>query len=378
MPWKRVCPMDEKLRFVAYLLEGSRDMTYLCRSFGISRKTGYKWLHRYEQEGPAGLDERSRAPKNTPHKTPPEIEDLVISTRDKHSTWGAPKIHSLLLRDGTSNLPSPATIGRILARNGLVKSKPKGGLKAPKKELTQPKSPNDVWSADFKGDFVGACGTRNYPLTISDLHSRFILCCKGLKNTSFEGTKTVFTRVFKEYGLPTVVRTDNGVPFASVGYLSRLSVWWMDLGIRSELISPGRPHENGIHERMHRTLKEDAVRPKELTFRQQQKAFDEFIDTFNFYRPHAGIKNQTPSELYDPSEREMPAKIREPDYPSGFTVKRIGQRGDLYHKRKRWFVSHAFNGKFVGLELVGDDLWQIHYRNFKIAYLDTRLGRMFT
>ncbi len=298
MPWKETRAVDERVQFVAlYRREKSRNMSALCEAFGVSRKTGYKWLKRYEEGGPAALEDRSRAPIDHPNAVTPGTRELLLEERRLHPTWGPLKIQASVGRKHPElALPAPSTIGELLKREGLVKPRMRRRRTPP---CTQPfaevKAPNSVWCVDFKGDFRLGNRTRCYPLTVTDSYSRYLLCCYGLKGTSGEPVQRVLTRVFREFGLPDAWRSDNGTPFASIGIagLSRLSVWLVKLGIQLERIDPGRPEQNGRHERMHRTLKAEATRPARRSAPAQQKTFDRFRREFNEERPHEALGQET-------------------------------------------------------------------------------------
>ena len=286
MPWRECKRMDERLRFVARLLEGEK-MAALCREFGISRPTGYKVFNRYKDLGLEGLLDRTRRPYRHANRLPFQVERTIVTLRQEHPTWGAVKIREKLIRDFPM-VPTPAksTVHAVLDRHGLIEPRRRRRHKAEGTPLSSTSSPNGLWCADFKGEF--RLGNRRYcyPLTISDYSSRFLLACEGLESTQSTFAFAVFERVFKEYGLPQAIRTDNGVPFASPNALfglSRLSVWWLRLGINLERIKPGHPQQNGRHERLHLTLKKEATRPPSYNFLQQQLRFDEFLrDGFSF------------------------------------------------------------------------------------------------
>ncbi|MCC6137234.1 MAG: transposase [Bdellovibrionaceae bacterium] len=376
MPWKEVKPVDERLRFIHYALEKDLSMVDLCELMGVSRKTGYKWLKRYEEDGIFGLFDQTREPFSNPNKMCNEHQDLILKTRKQHPSWGAPKIHAYLKRKSFKSLPAVSSMGRLLKKCGLTNKKPKSRLLRLDSQLTSPKEVNEVWAADFKGDFTGRCGTRNYPLTVTDLQTRYLLLCKGQKNTAFTETKMNFSKLFTKYGLPKIIRTDNGVPFTGSGGLSQLSVWWCELGIQHELIRPGKPHENGSHERMHRTLKADAINTKQFNFNEQQKIFDNFKEIFNYERPHEGIKNKVPGELYKKSQRKMPATIKLYNYPDHFKVTEVNGGGCFYLNRKRYYLSHVLENKWIGLEPIDKELWSIYYRDKMIAIYDENDGQL--
>ena len=303
MPWRECHQMDERLRFVARVLDGEK-MAVLCREFGISRKTGYKIFGRYKDCGLDGLTDRSRRPYRHARQLPFQIEKAIIQLKHEHMSWGAPKIRERLRRKHPEvHCPAISTVHAILDRHGLVRRRRRRVYKPEGTALSRPYSPNDLWCADYKGEFMLADRRYCYPLTISDFASRYLISCEALANTKAMYAFTVFERAFKDFGLPGAIRTDNGAPFASANSLfglTRLSVWWLRLGIDIERIKPGHPQQNGRHERMHLTLKQDATKPASKNFLQQQARFDEFISTFNQERPHEALNMRTPPSSTPP------------------------------------------------------------------------------
>ena len=292
MPWKECQPMDERLKFVARLLDGEK-MAVVCREFGISRKTGYKIFNRYRESGLEGLQDRSRRPYRHANQLPFQIERTILRLKKEYPSWGAPKIREKLLREfSLKKPPAISTVHAVLDRHGLVKKRRSRRYKAQGTTLSDPHTPNGLWCADYKGEFMLGNKKYCYPLTITDYSSRYLLACEGLESTKESFAFTQFECVFKEYGLPQAIRTDNGIPFASPNALfglSKLSVWWLRLGIAIERIKPGNPQQNGRHERMHLTLKREATKPASFNFLQQQTRFDEFIEQYNNERPHQAI-----------------------------------------------------------------------------------------
>lgn len=317
MPWKECRKMDERLRFVAPLLDGEK-MAPLCREFGISRKTGYKIFNRYRDTGLDGLTDRSRRPYRQANKLPMQIEKLIISIKKEFPAWGAPKIRERLRRIYPDlHCPAVSTVHAVLDRHDLVKRRKRRRPKAQGTALSRARRPNDLWCADYKGEFRLGNHRYCYPLTITDSSSRYLLSCEALSTTKEAYAFRVFERVFKDFGLPKAMRTDNGVPFASPNGLfglSKLAVWWLRLGIHIERIKPGHPEQNGRHERMHLTLKQETTRPAADNFLQQQARFDEFIDYYNSERPHQALDMRLPGELYEPSKRAY-AGLEDVDYP---------------------------------------------------------------
>jgi len=305
--------MDERIRFVARLLDGEK-MTQLCREFDISRKTGYKIFDRYKNCGLEGLTDRSRRPYRQSNRLAPQIESLILQCKREQPSWGAPKIREKLRRmHGDMPLPAISTVHAVLDRHGLVQRPGRRRYKAQGTRLSLPSRPNDLWCADYKGEFMLADRRYCYPLTITDSASRYLLCCDALATTQEIYAFTVFERVFQEFGLPLSIRTDNGVPFASRSALfglSKLSVWWLRLGIGIERIKPGNPQQNGRHERMHLTLKKEATKPPGKNFLQQQAKFDAFQEYYNHQRPHQALAMKCPAEIYQSSPRALPRPIR--------------------------------------------------------------------
>lgn len=284
MPWTHSSPMDQKTQFIADFLRHSQSISDLCRHYGISRKTAYKWINRYQQEGIVGLDDQSRKPRSCPHQTEPDLVEALLEARRRHPTWGAKKLLKLVTQNAPERIwPARTTVCDLLARHGLVKkARKRRHLGHPGKPSSIIIAPNQIWCADFKGHFKTLDGIYCYPLTITDGFSRYLLACQGLLRTAVADAKPVFERVFREFGLPERIRTDNGVPFATVSLarLSTLSAWWIRLGIVPELIEPGKPQQNGRHERLHRTLKAETTRPAAANRRTQQRKFNAFRDEY--------------------------------------------------------------------------------------------------
>lgn len=384
MPWKESCHVDERMKFVARLKDGER-MVDLCREFGISRKTGYKFLGRYEELSVVGLKDQPRRPERIPHKVAGELAELLLATRGEHPTWGPRKIRAYLSRRKPGlGLPAPSTIGNLLARNGLVVPR-RNRRKSPVEysPVCHALAPNDVWSVDFKGQFRMRNGKYCYPLTVSDAFSRYILLIEALESTLERTARIGFERCFQEYGLPSAIRSDNGTPFASraIAGLSRLSVWWLRLGIALERIEPANPQQNGRHERMHRTLKAETTRPAGKNLLQQQERFDRFRDIYNRERPHEALEQRPPGELYVPSTRRLPKSPPEPDYPLHDVTARVQSEGHIQipgtgRKVGHIFVSQALAGEIVGLRELDDDLWLISFLHLDLGVIDTRTRRL--
>jgi putative transposase len=373
MPWSQTSPMQQKTLFIADHLRGTRSITELCSEYRISRKTAYKWIDRYIRRGPQGLEDRPRRPHRCPHATPAHVVTAIIEVRQRHPTWGAKKILSILhKRHPHWSLPHRATGFDILNRHGLIRNKPKRRrIGHPGKPRSLIVAPNQVWCADFKGQFRMGCGIYCYPLTITDGHSRYLLECRGLTSTAVQSAKTVFTRVFKEYGLPQRIRSDNGVPFAtnSLARLSSLSAWWIRLGVMPELIEPGKPQQNGRHERMHRTLKAETTRPPAHSMRGQQRKFDGFIHEFNNVRPHEALDMQTPASVYEPSSRAMPDRLPLLEYPDRYEVRLVSANGGIRWNCDWVNVSITCAGEYVGLEEIEDGIWNVYFGALKLGRL---------
>ena len=371
--------MDERVRFVARLMDGE-EMSAVCREFGISRKTGYKIYNRYKEIGLQGLSDRSRRPYRHANQLPFQIEKLIVQLRKEHPSWGAPKIREKLRRmcEGIS-LPAISTVHAVLDRHGLVKHDARRKrYKAEGTALDLAHAPNDLWCADYKGEFMLADHRYCYPLTITDASSRYLLCCDALSGTKEDYAFTVFERAFKDFGLPSAIRTDNGIPFASRSAffgLSRLSVWWLRLGIRIERIKPGRPQQNGRHERMHLTLKKEATRPAARNFLQQQAKFDRFMQVFNFDRPHQGIGMKYPAELYRASPRPYQG-LGELEYPLHDRTVMVTSCGRICIGRRKINLSHVFAGQLVGIREVEEKIWLVSFMHYDLGFFDEEVGRV--
>lgn len=380
MPWKETCTMDQRMKFVVRYLEHEWPMAALCREFGISRKTGYKMIQRYIEGGFGGLKDLSRAPHHHPSAVSEPVEQTVLATRHQHPTWGPKKLRAWLdRRDGRVKWPAASTIGQILSRHGLTVPR----RRSPKTRVYEEPFvgcdyPNAVWSADFKGWFITGDGTRCDPLTITDNYSRYLFRCQAVKPTGFSAIRPVFEAAFREYGLPVAIRTDNGPPFATttVGGLSKLSIWWLRLGIIPERIEPGKPAQNGRHERMHRTLKGETASPPKHTWRAQQKAFDHFCYEYNQERPHEGIDMRTPVELYSPSTRKYPLILPKLTYPDDMMIRSVKHQGDISWKHRHVYLSDTLAGEIVGLRQIDDRIWDIYFGPIKLAQLDTHEKRL--
>jgi transposase InsO family protein len=373
MPWKECSVMDERLRFVAKLLEGE-TMTDACREFGISRKTGYKIFNRYKESGFESLSDRSRRPVRYANQLPPQLETMIVSYKQEKPHWGARKIRELLVRrlDGDVRIPAKSTIHAVLHRNGLVKGLRPRRHRATGTGLSPGTAPNDLWCVDFKGEFRLGDGRYCYPLTATDHASRYLLMCEALESTREATAITAFEQLFLERGLPLSIRSDNGVPFASPNSLfnlSKLSVWWLRLGIAIERIQPGQPQQNGRHERMHLTLKRETTRPPEMNTLQQQARFDSFIEEFNNERPHEALAMKTPAEVYSPCPRVYDG-LPELTYPLHDRDVVVTACGRICLHRKRVNLSHVFAGQRVGIKEVDEGIWIVSFMHYDLGFID--------
>jgi transposase InsO family protein len=346
----------------------------------VTRPTGYKWLARYKVDGIAGLDDRSRAPHRCPHRTEATVEDLLVAARAKYG-WGAKKLLQVLRRRHPQRAwPALSTANDILDRHGLLhKNRRRPAWLHPGAAPLRTERPNQVWPVDFKGEFKTGDGHYCYPLTVTDHFSRRVLACHGLPSVQARGARTVLRALFRTAGLPDAIRTDNGSPFASTGIhgLSALNVWWMQLGIVHQRIRPARPQENGTHERMHRDLKRETTRPAAANRRAQQRRFDAFQQRYNDERPHEGIDNRTPASLWTASARPYPERISPPRYPAHMEVRRVSSAGTFrFFAQRRPFLSEALQHQDIGLEEVGDNIWNIVYYATLLGKIDARTLRI--
>jgi transposase InsO family protein len=363
--------MHQRTLFIADHLRGTRSVTELCAEYGIARKTGYKWIDRYIRRGPRGLEDLSRRPRSAPNATAPPISAALIDLRCKHPTWGAKKLLVVLQRrQPTWRLPKRSAVCNLLKRHGLIRRKtPRRLIGHPGRPSSLILAPNHVWCADFKGQFRMGNGRYCYPLTVTDGFSRYLIGCQGLHSTAVDSSRAVFARLFREYGLPQYIRTDNGVPFATntLARLSRLSAWWVQLGVLPQLIEPGRPQQNGRHERMHRTLKAEATRPPSASLRSQQPRFDHFRREFNDERPHEALEQRTPSAVYQPSRRPMPSRLPPLEYPDRFETRYVSANGGIRWNCAWVNVSTVCAGQYVGLEEIDDGVWNVYFGAMKLG-----------
>lgn len=373
MPWKECSVMEERLRFVARILEGE-SMTDVCREFGISRKTGYKLMERYREDGPVALSDRSRRPVRYANQLPAQVERLIVEVKREKPHWGARKIREILVRRlaGDVRIPATSTIHAVLDRFGLVRRMGRRRQKATGTPLSPGTAPNELWAADFKGEFKLGDGRWCYPLTVTDHASRLLLLVEAEESTREDPVIAAFERLFRERGLPDAIRTDNGLPFASPNglfNLSKLSVWWLRLGIAIERIQPGHPQENGRHERMHLTLKRETARPPAANIIQQQERFDAFLAEFNTERPHEALAMKTPAEVYRASSKPYRG-LPELDYPLHDRDVLITACGRLCMHRKKINISTLFAGQRVGIKEVDEGIWLVSFMHYDLGYVD--------
>ncbi|MGZ8344387.1 MAG: integrase core domain-containing protein [Allosphingosinicella sp.] len=372
MPWKECSVMEERMRFVLRLLDGEA-MSGVCREFGISRKTGYKIFDRYRHHGLEALSDRSRRPVRYANQLPEPLERMIVRAKQDKPHWGARKIRELLVRrlTGDIRLPATSTIHAVLDRHGLVK-RMRSRRRATGTPLSQGARPNDLWCADFKGEFKLGNGRYCYPLTVTDHASRYLLLCEALESVREVPAIAAFEQLFSERGLPGAIRTDNGVPFASPNglyNLSKLSVWWLRLGIEIERIKPGRPQQNGRHERMHLTLKQEATRPAGMNFLQQQGRFDAFVDEYNDERPHQALNMKVPADIYAASQRSY-AGLPELDYPLHDRDVTVTCCGRICMHRKKINISTVLAGQRLGIKEVDDGIWLVSFIHYDLGYID--------
>jgi len=382
MPWMECCRMDERTRFIGRILDGER-MSDLCQEFKISRKTGYKFLERYKRDGIIGLLDRRRSPDHIPHKTPDKTVGLILKLRKTRSTWGPKKIRAKLLELHPGlKIPAASTIGDILKREGYIETRRRLRRKNYyPSDLTDSLQANDVWSVDFKGQFKMLNHKYCYPLTISDHYSRFLFACEALESTKGAPVFSSFEAVFKQYGMPKIIRSDNGAPFASngLGGLSFLAVWFIRLGIRPERIEPGHPEQNGRHERIHLTLKREATRPPGHNILHQQEMLDRFQKIYNFERPHEALNQKSPSSQLTKSTRIYPDELPEIDYTTFDEIRTVSACGTI--RVPKWdafcFLGRAFRGQPVGLRQIDAKTWLVNFAGMELGFIVEK-GKGFT
>lgn len=368
MPWFTPSPMSQRVEFVHALLSGRTSMRALCRQFGISEKTGYKWRARFLAGGPAALADRSHAPHVPAHRVAPTLRHAIVALREAHPTWGARKLRAVLqAQQPTTEWPAPSTITTLLGQAGLLAARRRRSdatRRWPVADLTEPTGPNDVWTADFKGEFRLRTGEYCYPLTVADLHARFLLACAPFPSTASEPVMAHFTTLFQRYGLPRVIRTDNGVPFGqpnALGRLSRLAVWWIRLGIRPERTTPSHPQENGAHERMHRTLKAEATRPASRDWATQTRRLHTWQHEYNTLRPHEALGQTCPAQHYVASDRRWPRRLPPLVHPAEAEVRRVSSNGSVRFGPRHIFLTATLAHEYVAFTEVADAQWTVSF-----------------
>jgi transposase InsO family protein len=394
MPWKECLVPDERLRFVLECLKAEDSMAATCRRHGVSRRVGYKWLARYKERGRDGLADRSRAALTHPNQVEAELERRILAVRADHPSWGPRKLLAALARrvrddagDDPADLPAASTVGQMLRRAGLVVPRRRRHRSAwappgPGTPLPADDGPNRLWCADFKGWFRCGDGSRCDPLTVTDSFSRYLLRCRVVTRPTTLETRGWFEAAFREFGLPAAIRTDNGPPFATVGPLglSRLSVWWARLGVAHDRIAPGRPEQNGRHERMHGTLKREAATPPCRSLRAQQARLDAWRAEYNDERPHEGLPGMaTPASVYAPSPRAYPPRLAEPCYPDGYAARYVDETGKFRWDGAKVFISHALEGETIGLrplDAAADRYWLVRFASLELGVFDATRGRL--
>ena len=379
MPWKGVTVTEQRQRFLEDYQLNYYSITELAERFCISRKTAHKWIKRFEQNGHNGFHELSRRPRSSPYQTDKGIVEALVKTRKAHPKWGPKKLLDLMeRRNPERKLPAISTAALILKRNELVKPRRHYRRAHPGCPKNVSAAPNDIWAADYKGQFRLKNGKYCFPLTVSDLSTRYLLGIDAHPAISLEKTFAYFRTLFETYGLPNRIRTDNGVPFASnaLARLSQLSVWFIKMGIYPELIEPGKPQQNGVHERMHRTLKEEATIPPASCLRAQQQKFDRFREEFNQVRPHEAIGMKRPGEIYQASERSIPKRIETYGYPAHFLVRRVSRAGTIRVFHNQVFVSNTLHEDYVGLEEVADGVYDLYFCFYQIGRYELQLNKI--
>lgn len=380
MPWKETCTMHERIDFIKAWKSQDFSVSELCRRFGISRKTGYKWINRVLEEGRPGLQDRPRRSHHHPNQTPHALVKALLEFKQQHPTFGPGKVvKRLRVLRPQQPWPAVSTVGEIFKKHGLVKPRVKRKRVPPHTEpLRHATRTYAVWSADFKGDFAMGNGIRCYPLTLFDNYSRYLIDCHGLYGTSLEPVKQRYIQAFRRYGLPQALRTDNGYPFAScgIGGLSALSIWLLKLGVMPERIAPGHPEQNPRHERMHRTLKAAAINPAKANLSAQQRAFNHFRGEYNHERPHDALKDRCPGELFNPPLKPYPERLPTVHYTEEYTVRRVRTDGTIKWQGHLIYLASALAREPVGLRPIGNDLWQLYYARLALGVLDGRLLRI--
>jgi len=377
MPWKETTTMEQKMEFICEWRTQKYSITELCKAFEISRPTAYKLIHRYENYGMEGLVDRSKSPQNHPNKTEDIIEEKIVTLKEKHRLWGAKKIRRLLFNDcNEKDIPSVVTVHNILRRHGLVKPQKRVRRVKPVFPIFDPKECNEVWSADYKGKFLMGNKIYCHALTIADSKSRFLFAAKGHYHENLKSAKTAFTKVFRKYGIPQQIHTDNGSPFGSVAAIqrfTRLSYWFIELGITPVYSDPAHPEQNGRHERMHRDLKAACAKPSAHDLKAQQRRLNRFVQEYNHVRPHEALGMETPASIHDFSARPFPERIANYDYDPEMKVLKVTQNGAMRWGAYYWvYLTASLKGKYVGVVEMGNGIWRVHYRNVFLGFFDEK------
>jgi transposase InsO family protein len=374
MPWKEIRAVDQRLQFLSSYQKEEMSLTDLCHEYGISRPTAYKWIKRYNEVGPEGLLDLSRRPHGCSHATSLKLENEILALRKRFPSWGARKLKARLEKKNPNVVwPAASTIGQILRRAGLTNPLRKRRRTTPYSEpFAEVTAPNQLWCMDFKGWFRTGNGHRCDPFTITDAYSRYLIRCQAVTRMDTAHVLAICEDAMREYGVPDRIRTDNGNPFSGTGVmgLSRLSLNWVRLGIVHERIQPGKPQQNGRHERMHRTLKQDTTNPSAKTVPAQQKRFDEFVRVYNHERPHEALRNETPGSVYVPSTRLLPRYTKAHRYPDSFQTRRVNDAGDISWHKNRVFISQVFRGEDIALEKIEENLYRVHFCSLEIGAFD--------
>lgn len=375
MPWKNTTTMDQKIEFICEWRSGKYTILELCNAFKISRPTAYKLIHRFETLGLEGLRQQSKAPLNHPNRTPQNVEEKILLLKGKYSRWGAKKIRQLLFKDFTQEqVPSVVTVHNILARHGLVCPQKRLRRVKPVFPIFDPQECNEVWSADYKGKFLMGNKIYCHPLTISDSKSRFLFTAKAHYKEDFKSAQKEFKRIFRKYGMPQQIHTDNGVPFGSIRSIqrySRLSYWFIELGIQPVFSDPAHPEQNGRHERMHRDLKAACAKPSSFDMRTQQRSLNKFTHEYNFIRPHEALDMDTPANVHQISRREFPEIIQPFEYDTHLKILNVTQNGSVRWKSFFWvYISSSLAGKQIAAEEIGNNVWKVYYRDMFLGYFN--------
>jgi transposase InsO family protein len=380
MPWKETTTMEQKIEFICEWRTGKYTITDLCENFNISRPTAYKLIDRFEKQGYEGLKEYSRIPRKHPNETPKNIVKAILDLKKKHTRWGAKKIKKLLFNQFTEKeIPSVVTVHNILKKNGFVCPQKRMRRVKPVYPIFDPKECNEVWSADYKGKFLMGNKIYCHPLTIADSKSRFLFTAKGHYHETLKSAKAEFTKVFRKYGIPQQIHTDNGSPFGSVRAIQRftqLSYWFIELGITPVFSDPAHPEQNGRHERMHRDLKAACAKPSAFDLKAQQRRLNHFVKEFNNIRPHEALNMETPASIHSFSTRPFTERITNFDYQSNMKVLKVTQNGAIRWKSYYWvYLTAALKGKYVGIEELGNGIWRVYYRNVFLGFFDETVLR---